>query len=61
MSLTIDDAYSQIKNLEQTGQLDLPVTYDTVLVGTINAANGDFTYSVESLTQTYINPPVPAQ
>ena len=58
MSLTIDQAYSQIKALEQSGNLSLPKPQDTVEVGTINAVSGEFTYAVETLTQTYTHPPL---
>ncbi len=58
MSLTPEQAYAAIKNLENSGQLTLPQPQETIELGTIDATTGQFTYAVETVTQTYIQPPI---
>lgn len=57
MALGYADAYDQIKNLENTGQLTLPATLEIVEVGTIDPAAGTFTWSVPTVVQTIVIPP----
>lgn len=59
MGLSVADAYAQIKTLENSGQITLPTTLDTVTVGTIDPKAGTFTWSVPTLTRTTVIPPVP--
>jgi hypothetical protein len=59
MSLTVDQAYAQIKNLENTGQLTLPEPRDTVSVGSIDFATGAFTWNVPTFVKTLVIPPHP--
>ncbi|HXK02177.1 MAG TPA: hypothetical protein VMS37_07225 [Verrucomicrobiae bacterium] len=61
MSLTVEQAYAQIKQLENTGQLSLPQPKDTVDVGTIDVSTGAFTWNVPTFTQTTVIPPRPPQ
>src|SRR6202035_4022121 len=56
VALSYLDAYSQIKELEANGTLDLPATSQTVEVGTVDAQTGDFTWSVPTIQQTYTHP-----
>jgi len=59
MSLTVVDAYARIKNLENAGQITLPEPQDTVEVGTIDPRAGTFTWSVPTVVQTTVLPPLP--
>jgi hypothetical protein len=59
MGLSVSDAYNQIKNLENTGQLTLPQPQETVTIGTIDPLKGTFTYVVPTVQQTTVIPPVP--
>ncbi len=59
MGLSISDAYDQIKNLENTGQLTLPQPQETVTIGTIDPAKGTFVFSVPVIQQTTVIPPHP--
>lgn len=61
MGLSIADAYAQIKTLENSGQITLPTTLDTVTVGTIDPKAGTFAWSVPTLTRTTVIPPIPPQ
>jgi len=61
MGLSVADAYGQIKNLENSGQITLPETKDTVVIGTIDPKAGTFTWSVPILVQTTTVPPGPGQ
>jgi len=61
MGSNVVDAYAQIKNLENTGQITLPEPQDTVEVGTIDPRAGTFTWSVPTIVQTTTVPPVPPQ
>ena len=54
MSYTIEQAYAQIKQLENSGQFTLPETQDTIDVGTIDASTGGFTWSVPTVQQTTV-------
>jgi hypothetical protein len=58
MSLTVADAYAQIKNLENTGEIIVPEPLDTVVVGTIDPALGTFTWSLPTVVQTLVVPPL---
>jgi hypothetical protein len=55
----VQDAYQQIKNLENTGQITLPEPQATVTVGSINASTGKFDWSVRTFTQSTLIPPAP--
>jgi hypothetical protein len=57
MGFSAADAYSHIKKLENTGQLTLPETQETVEVGTIDPATGTFTWIVPTVAQTIVTPP----
>ncbi|MGB7720144.1 MAG: hypothetical protein WBL65_09605 [Bryobacteraceae bacterium] len=59
--MSVADAYAQIKNLENSGQITLPETKDTVVIGTIDPKAGTFTWSVPTLVQTTTLPPGPGQ
>lgn len=56
MSLTLDEAYQQIKNFEQAGQIPLPEPQQTVVVGDIDAQSGAFKWEVPTMEQTLANP-----
>ena len=59
MAFTVEQAYAQLKNLENTGKLTLPQPKDTVDVGTIDAATGAFTWNVPTFVKTTVIPPHP--
>lgn len=61
MALTIADAYAQIKNLENSGQITLPEPKATVELGTVDPKAGTFTWSAPTLVQTTKRPPLPGQ
>jgi hypothetical protein len=61
MPLSLTDAYTQIKNLENSGKLTLPEQQGTVTVGTIDPATGTFTWSVPTVVQTTVVPPIPPE
>jgi hypothetical protein len=61
MGLTVADAYAQIKQLENSGQITLPETQDIVTMGTIDPKAGTFTWSVPTVVQTTVIPPGPEQ
>ena len=61
MGLSVADAYGQIKDLENTAQITLPQTQETVQVGTIDPKLGTFTWSVPTVVQTTTLPPSPGQ
>lgn len=56
---TFEDAYSQIKALESSGQLTLPETQQTVSIGTIHADTGTFSWFVPTITQKMVVSPPP--
>jgi hypothetical protein len=58
MGLTVADAYSQIKTLENSGQIVVPEPIGTVDVGVIDPAKGTYTWSVPTVVQTLVIPPV---
>ena len=58
MGLGYADAYEQIKKLEDTGQLTLPETQETIEVGTIDPTAGTFVWSVPTVVQTIVIPPI---
>ncbi len=59
MSSSAEQAYAQIKNLENTGRLNLPQPQASVTVGTINALTGKFEWAVPTIDQTTSIPPPP--
>lgn len=59
MGLSVSDAYTQIKNLENTGKITLPEPQETVVIGTIDPTLGTFTYSTPTIEQTTVLPPPP--
>jgi len=59
MGLTVNDAYNQIKALENNGHLTLPEPKDIVTVGTIDPKAGTFTWTVPTVVQTIVIPPGP--
>jgi hypothetical protein len=61
MGLTVADAYAQIKQLENSGQITLPETQDTVVMGTIDPKAGTFSWSQPTVVQTTVIPPGPGQ
>jgi hypothetical protein len=61
MALSIADAYAQIKNLENSGQITLPEPQATVEIGTIDPKAGTFTWSAPTVVQTTTLPPLPGQ
>jgi hypothetical protein len=57
MALSYQDAYTQIKNLENNGtQLPLPAPTDAIVVGSIDAQTGAFTFAVPTFQQTITSP-----
>jgi hypothetical protein len=59
MGLTVADAYTQLKHLENANLITLPKTLDTVEVGTIDPKAGTFTFAVPTVVQTTVIPPNP--
>ena len=59
MGLSVADAYTQLKHLENANLITLPETLDTVQVGTIDPKAGTFTFSVPTVQQTTVIPPNP--
>jgi hypothetical protein len=51
-SPSLGAAYQGIKNLENNGTIQLPSPAETILVGTINARTGDFTFRVPTFQQS---------
>jgi hypothetical protein len=59
MGLSVAEAYTRLKQLENTNQITLPTTLDTVEIGTIDPKAGTFTYAVPTVVQTTVIPPNP--
>ena len=59
MGLSASDAYNQIKNLENGGQLTLPQPQETITLGTIDPAKGTFDFTAPTIQQTTVIPPHP--
>src|SRR5689334_24391214 len=59
MSLTVEQAYTQLKTLENTGQLKLPQPKEIVNVGSIDISTGVFTWKVPTFVKTLVIPPHP--
>ena len=59
MGLSVSDAYNQIKNLENGGQLTLPQPQETITLGTIDPAKGTFDFTAPTIQQTTVIPPHP--
>jgi hypothetical protein len=59
MALSVADAYTQLKHLENANLITLPETVDTVEVGTIDPKAGTFTFAVPTVVQTTVIPPNP--
>jgi hypothetical protein len=51
-SASLATIYADIKNLENNGTIQLPSPTDTILVGSIDAKTGDFTFLVPTFQQT---------
>jgi len=61
MSYTVDQAYAEIKKLENSGQFVLPEPQATVDIGTIDAATGGFAWSVPTVQQTTVLTTLPGK
>ena len=61
MAFTTEQGYSQIKNPENSRQLNLPKPREVVTVGTVDASMGTFTWSVPTFVQTTVIPPLPPE
>lgn len=61
MALSYQDVYARIKALENStsAQLPLPAPTDSIVVGSIDAQSGAFTYKVPTFQQTISEPPLP--
>jgi hypothetical protein len=61
MALSYQDAYAKIKALENStsAQLPLPAPTDAIVVGSIDAQSGAFTFKVPTFQQTISEPPPP--
>lgn len=59
MGLSVADAYTQLKHLENANLITLPATLDTVELGTIDPKAGTFTFAVPTVVQTTVIPPNP--
>ena len=61
MALSYQDAYARIKALENStsAQLPLPAPTDAIVVGSIDAQSGAFTFKVPTFQQTISEPPPP--
>ena len=61
MALSYQDAYAKIKALENStsAQLPLPAPTDAIVVGSVDAQSGAFTFAVPTFQQTIAEPPPP--
>jgi hypothetical protein len=57
MAFDADAAYAQIKQLENSGQIALPVVQETVEIGIVDPKEGTFGWTVPTLVQTLLVPP----